>query len=372
MNKIKKLFYIFIVVASIASIIQGCIKSQHYSQDMQWSGASLLWRGINPFEVWLSGNANHEIILLQVPNYLHMLYFILLPLGSLDFSTAKVAWLIVNLICTALILLLVAKELHFSKEKTLLLSCLFLMSTPFRNALDHGQLSIVVLLCYMLSMLSDGKIAKGIASAIAITKYSFAPPLILGLSCNRHYISVSIAVMLNLLAVIIFCYLFKIGFIDGLILPLKVSTLGVRLGSADIMSIFELKFGRGNPINYIVSLLFCVPVFFFFVKTTRRDRLSDLAFLSVLSLASFKHLSYDFVFLMPLLLAAFNGALSRPPIVYGVIFWFWFGLKILNYFIRIDSVLYYLVPFNFSLLLICLIMLWRHGLLIRNSPAGLI
>jgi hypothetical protein len=58
---------------------------------MQWSGASLLLREINPYEEWLSGNANHEIILFQVPNYLHMLYFMLLPLGSLDFSASKVA-----------------------------------------------------------------------------------------------------------------------------------------------------------------------------------------------------------------------------------------------------------------------------------------
>lgn len=178
--------------------------------------------------------------------------------------------------------------------------------------------------------------------------------------------------MLNLLAVIIFCYLFNINFIDGIVLPLKVSAFGVGIGSADIMSIFELKFGRGNPINYFVSILFCTLVFFFFIRTTRRDRLSDLAFLSVLSLASFKHISYDFVFLMPLLLAAVNGVLSRPPIIYGIIFWFWFGLKIINYFIKINGALYFFIPFNFSLRLICLLMLWHHGLLNRNSPTRLI
>lgn len=371
MNKIKRLFYISIVAASAASIIQACLKSQIYSQDLQWSGASLLLREINPFLEWLNGNINHEIILLQIPNYLHLLYFILLPIGSLDFSAAKTAWLIINLTCTVWVLYLVAKELHFSKEKTLFLSCLFLMSTPFRNSLDHGQISIVVLLCYMLSMLSNGKIAKGISSSIAITKYSFAPPLILGLLRNRHYLSASIAIILNLLAAMIFCYLFKINFIEGLVLPLKVSTLGVKIGTADIMSISELKFGRGNPINYVISILFCLTAFYFYAKTTR-NRLLDLAFISLLSLASFKHISYDFIFLLPLLLAAVNGLLSRPLVIYGIIFWFWFGLKIVNYFIPINNALYYFIPFNFALLLVGLLSLWHNGLLIRNSPASVI
>lgn len=369
MNKIKRLFYIFIIVASIVSIIQGYLKSQIYSQDLQWSGASLLLRGINPFQEWLNGNINHEIILKQIPNYLHLLYFILLPIGSLDINTAKIAWLIVNLICTTLVICLIAKELHFSKEKTLFLSCLFLMSTPFRNSLGNGQISIIVLLGYMLSMLSTSKIEKGISTSIAITKYSFAPPLILSLLYNRNYLSVSLAAILNLLAVMIFCYLFNINFIDGVVLPLKVSAFGVGIGTADIMSIFELKFGRGNPVNYVISILFCLTVFYFFARTTRRNRLLDLAFISILSLASFKHISYDFVFLLPLLLATFNGLLSQQLVIYGIIFWFWFGLKIINYFIPINSALFYFIPFNFALLLICLLLLWRNGLPNRNSYA---
>lgn len=372
MNITKKLFYLFIVAGSAVSITKACLKSQIYSQDLQWSGASLLLRGINPFQEWLSGNINHEIILLQIPNYLHLLYFILLPLGSLDFNAAKVAWLAVNLTCTVLVLYLAAEELHFSKEKTMLTACLFLISTPFRNTLGNGQISIIVLLCFMLSLLSESKITKGISSSIAIIKYSFAPPLILSLLYDRYYLSVLFAAMTNLVAVIVFCYLFKIDFIDGLVLPLKVSTLGVRIGTADIMSIFELKFGRGNQINYVISIAFCLTVFYFFIKTTKRNRLLDLAFISLLSLASFKHLSYDFVFLLPLLLAAVNGLLSRPLVIYGIIFWFWFGLKIVNYFIPINSALHYYIPFNFVLLLTCLLSLWHDGLLKRNSPAVVI
>lgn len=67
------------------------------SQDFQWSGGRVLLQHIDPWMEYLRGDPAHRFILSQVPNYLPVLYVLLVPVGLLSLSYAKGLWVFCNL-----------------------------------------------------------------------------------------------------------------------------------------------------------------------------------------------------------------------------------------------------------------------------------
>ena len=52
----------------------------------------LFIHGHDPYNVWLQGNHGDQIILAQSPNYGHLLYIIMAPLGALPWHAARALW----------------------------------------------------------------------------------------------------------------------------------------------------------------------------------------------------------------------------------------------------------------------------------------
>ena len=61
----------------------------------------LFIEGTNPYAHHLNGNHDGRLVLSQWPNYGHLLYFLLIPFGLLDWPAAKLAWAVFNLIAFA-------------------------------------------------------------------------------------------------------------------------------------------------------------------------------------------------------------------------------------------------------------------------------
>lgn len=67
------------------------------SQDFEWSGVRMLLDHVDPWLDFLQGHPLHRILLLQIPNYLPVLYVLMAPLRLLPFTVAKAAWVVCNL-----------------------------------------------------------------------------------------------------------------------------------------------------------------------------------------------------------------------------------------------------------------------------------
>ena len=104
-------------VLAALSVIDAMRNAMLWSLDFQWSPLRLLTRHIDPWGVYLAGDPGHKILLNQVPNYLHELYVLLLPLGYLPYTAAKIIWAVINVALVLASCACVARVYEFENRK---------------------------------------------------------------------------------------------------------------------------------------------------------------------------------------------------------------------------------------------------------------
>jgi hypothetical protein len=92
-NRITVLNGILAAPAAV-SLAVGVRNVLRRSQDMHWSGSHLLGERIDPYLQFLHHDPEHRLPVSQVPNYLHELYLVMLPLGLLPFGAARALWVV--------------------------------------------------------------------------------------------------------------------------------------------------------------------------------------------------------------------------------------------------------------------------------------
>ena len=304
------------------------------SHDLQWSGARLVLHRVDPFAVMLAQDPDHRILLAQIPNYLHELYILLLPLGALSFEHARVLWAACNCLFTLALLVALGRIYALDRTRILLLACLLLSSTPFRMALGNGQQSLLELLLFTAVFLPVPLLGRGLSLGLSYAKYSFSPPLFLFLLFRRQFRLLAISLLPPLLG-LFFTWLLVRGNLFKLAFePFLVGRTGVEIGPADLMSQIRLLMeGRLSPAVWHAIMLFAglLSCILFSSWLSRQRNLSPgrvAALLSTASLLFLTHLTYDFVFLAVPLAAALRGSVSRVKAsVLGLITLFWWGIK---------------------------------------------
>jgi len=93
-----KILISILILLSIISIAQSFNNAIGIdgSKDFQYSAARLLMDGTNAYQEWKTNK--ESFLLAQSPNYLPLLFILVTPIASLDWSTAKIAWASVNII----------------------------------------------------------------------------------------------------------------------------------------------------------------------------------------------------------------------------------------------------------------------------------
>jgi hypothetical protein len=77
-------------IAALISLVTGIRHAFEYGcHDLQWIGARLVGQRIDPWQEELA-HFPHHFAHFSPPNYLHLLYLILLPLGALSFHSAEI------------------------------------------------------------------------------------------------------------------------------------------------------------------------------------------------------------------------------------------------------------------------------------------
>lgn len=273
------------------------------SGDFQWSGAHLLGHGVNAFDAVLH-HRRAGLLLNQNPNYLHLLYFVLLPLGALPFSVARVVWVVANLAMAGGSALLLGRGVALRGWPLAGFVGLMFTSSPLVVAVGGGQQTLLVLFCSVLAFSAGPAASRGIAIAVAMTKYSFAP-IGLVLLLRRRTTEIATAAALCAAAAVGYAVLTGSGLVATLLGPLQVSVDMAR-GSADVMTLsgYALHAHRA-PATYGCAVACCLALLWWSRRLLAEGHWVDaLAGGALISLLTFPHLMYDYCLLLPLLASA--------------------------------------------------------------------
>ena len=294
--------------AAATSVLAGLANSVRRSQDFQWSPTRLLLHHIDPWREALAGNPSGGLILSQGPNYAHFLYLLLAPLGDLSFPVARVVWAICNLIFAGLTLWLMRGMFQQTKTEWGVTCIAFLCGTSFRNALGNGQQALLVLVLVALAYSARRTWPKCLWFGLSYCKYSFSPPYFFDLLFSRR-IGFVLATFIPAVVGVLWAHWMLGGpWLHLIVAPLMVGT-GIHPSNSDWMAVVDTYFiGRhGGNVVYLL-LEYGVPVcaaagvagFMRFRSGLGGTALVQAitAVYGVAALALFRHLGYDFVFLV--------------------------------------------------------------------------
>ncbi|MFZ0743915.1 MAG: glycosyltransferase 87 family protein [Terracidiphilus sp.] len=363
-------------VATATSVMTGLLNSVRYSQDFQWSPTRLLLHHIDPWREALAGNPSGSLILSQGPNYAHFLYLLMAPLGAMSFPVARVIWAVCN-VCFACLTLWLVKQMFQQTKAEWGVTCVaFLCGTSFRNDLHNGQQALLVLVLVTLAYSARKTWPQCLWFGLSYCKYSFSPPYFFDLVFSRP-VGFVIATFIPAVIGVLWAHWMVGGpWVHLAIEPLLVGK-GIRPSNSDWMALVDTFFVWRHDRNILfLALEYGVPIVaaaavawgMRFRSGLRSSALVQAmtAVYGTAALLLFRHLGYDFVFLV----FAFALALKyrRQFVARGALLcvaYFWFLQRIGNVFhLQLDT---RFVVFNFLVLALTLFQLTR----IRHAePAG--
>ena len=304
------------------SVYQGIRNARTFSQDFQWDAARALMLGIDPYResleptgALLDGNlkdyysyyesigAPQKMEANQFPSLLMLLY----PWAALAPSSARLVWLITNLLFTAGIVVLL--RLTFLKDCDrfvfTVLVLLLLAGTPYRNQLGVGQHTLFSLFFFLLAVwLCEKKycsIPSALCLAVGLFKYTLTAPLALWFVYKRKWRELLTACGIHLALTAVAALWLGEKLPDMIIMPLKVSSALASEGGLDFGALFG-----GSPVAFVLAgLVFAL----LFVLALFADEKSENALMAVLllwSLIMLYHRTYDF-FVLILVAGMFTG-----------------------------------------------------------------
>jgi hypothetical protein len=294
----------------------------HGSGDFQWSGAHLLSQGIDPFDAVLR-RQRAGLLLNQNPNYLHLLYLAMLPLGVLPFSVARIVWAVVNVAMAVTVSWRLGRAVGLDRWQQAGLLGVFLSSGPFVFAVGGGQQTLMVLFLSVLAATLHSRLGAGLALALALTKYSFAP-IALVLWVRGRGSAVLVAAVASVVALVTFAWVTPTSFMQVALGPLAVGRTMAR-GSADAMTLTGLALDDPRaPVSYVVAAVTCLLLVWVSRRQIRHgDWVDALAAACLISLVTFPHLLYDYCVLLPVLVSALRMRGRSRVFVCAVVVFFW-------------------------------------------------
>ncbi|HEY9663105.1 MAG TPA: hypothetical protein V6C65_32065 [Allocoleopsis sp.] len=178
-------------------------------------------------------------------------------------------------------------------------------------------------------------------------KYSFAPAIAQTLYLKRGLNSLLISLSVPLVAAAIFSLIILENPFKVLIQPFLVSSTGIDPGAGDLMTIVEQTAKDHSGILFKLGF-YLVPLVASLIAGMEIYRRSPknsvlIAYTALSSLIFFKHLNYDYIFLLPLMALAIKteSRWGRWIISAGVLY-HWYGLKILDQIMTNPGSLLYL------------------------------
>ena len=324
----RRWMLVLVALAALVSTAIGVHHSLVWAMDFQWPAATLLVHGHDP---WLEALRSHRDLThsASVPNYLHELYVLSLPLTLLPQTAARAVWMLVNIALTLLSLWMLGAIYNIPRRQLGVLLLVFAAGISFRSGLGAGQFCFAELFFFCLVYrypLRWG--TRGAALGLSLAKYSFSPVIGIVFLLRRRWRALLVAALPPLVGLGVCMWMLHRSWYPLAVEPLLVARRGVSPGYADLMTLGErLVSPRLGAAADAVALALAV---LYALRLGRRRRLApggEFACVAVASLFFFKHLIYDYVFLLaPLAYSLWGNALQawarRTVLVLTAYVWF--------------------------------------------------
>lgn len=374
MKSIKSI-YITITTVLFARILYYINKSLNNSSDFQWSATNLILNGINPYDSWLAQNSNNLFLATQDPVYIPSLYLLFMPYGFLPLKVAVFFNAIFNVIFMIFIVHFLGTIFELNTKLRFLLFSIFCVSFPARTSIDLGQTSLLCLFLFILGIYYLEKKEDKLdflgyfIFGIGFFKYTFAPSFFIGiLNLYKKKKFILLSFLFPLMGYFYCSLMTNSNIFKDLFKPLliakEVTTLNM-IGQGDLMSLFDILSNNTNSyLIGVIALLLSIFIPFLAFKYNLKG-ISYWSVITISSLCFFRHLYYDYVFLIiPLIYSILEKNKFVKCFLFSSIIWFWFLSApvrvILTKLTLIDTFTPILIFFGFILNITSLILIFKN------------
>jgi hypothetical protein len=339
-----------LLLCALLSAAVGIWNGSHRSQDFQYSGERVLLQHVDPWADFLAGDPHHDFPMTQIPNYLPILYVVLVPYGLLSLAAARTAWAFTNLLFAIVSGRWAARFYGIRGPGVVAVVCLLLMATATRNTLGNGQQGLLVLFLWSLMLwfaerrAGGGGSVNGQAELLGASyfKFTFGPPVLLFV-LFRWGIRAALFTLVPAMMALVLVW-FWLGHDPRTILTLATEPLAVAKhgftpdwGDPNLMNVSEILMRNQpenlkNGIELALALLVCVPLSFIAFRRHREGSLQwHMALLATMSYRLFKHHSYDAVVLLfPLCYGLSKWRERAGRWVVGLLSYLFYGERVLD------------------------------------------
>lgn len=306
----KKIIILILALLAFVSVLQGVKNAAMYSQDFQWDAAKVLLLHMNPYDESL--NPSDELLRLgyeevykqMEANQFPSLLLLLSPYTILPPLTARYAWIVSNIIFTALMIYMLRLTFlkDIEKENFIILSLLMVAGTPWRNQIGVGQHTIYSLLFFLIAVYlaeNDNKrfnvLLSGLLLAVSYFKYTLTAPLALYFIYKRKYKELLISVIPHIILTVFSAVWLNDSFINMIKKPLEVASALTGEGGMDIGSV-----AGASKASMLIAMVIMLLLLVMCIVTEEGKDYQLISILLLWSLIMIYHRSYDyFVMILP-------------------------------------------------------------------------
>ena len=324
-EKNKKLLLYSLIVISVFSFSNTVSKGMINGCDFHWRPAVLFWDGINHYQQFiLNGRGD---FLCQNGEYAHLLNVLYYPFTLLEWESARLIWLIINIFLVFIIPLFICKYLRISKYKTILLVLIFITCYPTRMSLNYGQQSIFVLFFMILPFILNSKWAI-FFSGFSYVKYNSGYILLLNFIVEKKYKYFFISIIPYLIGWVIYFSFTNSDPIVNFFEPIELVLKNGYSKDGDIYSLLNIYLlsSESYYIKFFVVFLIFILNFLFLLKINKiKNIFFRMSFVLICPLIFFPHSNYDYILLFPLLcysVSNFKYLINKINICFVIYFFY--------------------------------------------------
>lgn len=299
------------------------------SADFHLYPSRCVFQGINHYESYLNNDGKCMYFLTQWGEYAQGFYIILFPFTLLDWNTAKLFWLILNIILIFLITYFLCIKFKISKNYTYILLFLIYSGIVTKSTLIMGQQAIFVLFFLSLPFIFKSKLVYFL-SGIAYFKYSIGYALFLFYLISKKYKILIISLFPCVLGWVIYCFVTNSNLLDNLFQPIQLTLKNSSTIEQFFLFSFTKFFFQSNSVSYYFltfALIFSFNIFVISKISKLNNNLQKLTCLCILVLISIPHYPHDYIIILPLLIYSIycytlklSKFLSRINLIGGIYF----------------------------------------------------
>jgi hypothetical protein len=298
------------------------------SIDLPFYSVELFIKKINPYMNIDQG----------VSPYAHAAYVLYSPLAIFKYESAKIFWASLNIFASIIIVILFSKFSKLTYLANVFISLIFFCSLPLRVSIGNGQTSILILLFYTAFFIRN-KSLRTFVVGFSFVKYSFSIVTLFYFLIKYKLKYLLISSLVLVVGWLLFSFYLDENPTKTLSQPLKIafSTFAFHLPRGDLHTVLNIL-NKHNLINNfnIINIFLCLCFGLFLSMNVAKISINNIlqitSLLAIGNLLILPHIIYDYVLLLPSLYYSWKYKKTLSGLIsIFVIFYFWFGIKIIYY-----------------------------------------